>query len=173
MILKDDGYLPTFVNHDPADRALRASVSASSQIPGGEPQKVVNGTSRKLGEEQNAWISDGISENGETLTLQLDAAYNISEVDLTFDSNFAYPIRVTMSANRQAQQRIGVAPELVKDYDVILKKAGKEVGREQVRGNYQRHNVVKLTPAECDEIEIHFIATNGAPAFKVYEVRAY
>ena len=97
----------------------------------------------------------------------------MSEVDLTFDSNFAYPIRVTMSANRQAQQRIGVAPELVRDYDVIQKLDGKEVGRTEVRGNYQRHNTVALNPTGCNEIEIRFIATNGAPSVKVYEVRVY
>lgn len=173
MILRDDGFLPTFRNCDPADFALNAKVTASSHVAGGEPENVINGVSRQLGDEQNAWISDGIAEGGETLTLALDGEHTVSEVDLTFDSNFAYPIRVTMSANRQAQQRIGVAPELVRDYDVILKKDGKEVGKTEVRGNYQRHDTVKVTPAVCDTVEIRFIATNGADAFKVYEVRAY
>lgn len=122
MILRDDGFLPTFRNCDPADFALNAKVTASSHVAGGEPENVINGVSRQLGDEQNAWISDGIAEGGETLTLALDGEHTVSEVDLTFDSNFAYPIRVTMSANRQAQQRIGVAPELVRDYDVILKR---------------------------------------------------
>lgn len=173
MILRDDGYLPNVKNTDDADMALRASVSATSSIAGGEPANVINGVSRKIGEDQNAWISDGIADGGEALTLTLDCTHVVSEVDLTFDSNFAYPIRVTMSANRQAQQRIGVAPELVRDYDVIQKLDGKEVGRTEVRGNYQRHNAVALNPTGCNEIEIRFIATNGAPSVKVYEVRVY
>ena len=173
MILRDDGYLPNVKNTDDADMALRASVSATSSIAGGEPANVINGVSRKIGEDQNAWISDGIADGGEALTLTLDGTHVVSEVDLTFDSNFAYPIRVTMSANRQAQQRIGVAPELVRDYDVIQKLDGKEVGRTEVRGNYQRHNAVALNPTGCNEIEIRFIATNGAPSVKVYEVRVY
>ncbi len=174
MILRDGGFLPGFKNTDQKDRALHAaSVVASSFVPGGEPENVINGISRKLGEEQNAWISDGIGEDGETLSIKLDSTHCVSEAELTFDSNFAYPIRVTMSANRQAQQRIGVAPELVRDYDIIQKKNGVELNRTEVRGNYQRHNKVKLPAVWCDEIEIKFIATNGADSFKVYEVRAY
>ena len=92
---------------------------------------------------------------------------------VTSDSNFAYPIRVTMSANRQSQQRIGVAPELLKDFDVVLYKDGKEVGKKEVRGNYLRLAVCDVEPTEADEVKIHVLATNGAPTIKVYEVRIY
>lgn len=173
MILRDGGYLPNVKNTDGKDLCLRATATASSSVAGGEPENVINGVSRKIGEDSNAWITEGISADGETLSLKLDGRYVVKEVSLDFESNFAYPIRVTMSANRQEQQRIGVAPELVRDYDVICMLEGREVSRTEVRGNYQRHNVVALNPVGCDEIKICVHATNGAPGIVIHEVRAY
>lgn len=56
-ILKEDGFLPGFKNEDPEDLALRARVSATWAEPGGEAEKVINGISRKLGEELNGWAA--------------------------------------------------------------------------------------------------------------------
>ncbi|MBP5671698.1 MAG: FAD-dependent oxidoreductase [Victivallales bacterium] len=173
LILKDDGFLPNILNQDEKDFARKATFTASSAKSNGMPQNVVNGVSRKLGDETNAWISDGLSNNGETLCMKFDAPHTISELRLTFDSNFAYPIRVTMSANRQAQQRIGVPPELVKDYTITAFRNGKAVYTKEIKDNHQRHNVVAIPPVECDAIEFRFTATNGATDVTVYEVRAY
>ncbi len=173
LILKDDGFLPNILNQDEKDFARKATFTASSAKANGAPQNVVNGVSRKLGDETNAWISDGLSANGETLCMKLDAPRTISELRLTFDSNFAYPIRVTMSANRQAQQRIGVPPELVKDYTITAFRNGKAVYTKEIKDNHQRHNVVAIPPTECDAVEFRFTATNGAADVTVYEVRAY
>ena len=114
-----------------------------------------------------------MSADGETLCMKLDAPHTISELRLTFDSNFAYPIRVTMSANRQAQQRIGVPPELVKDYTITAFRNGKAVYTKEIKDNHQRHNVVAIPPTECDAVEFRFTATNGAADVTVYEIRAY
>ena len=173
LILKDDGFLPNILNQDEKDFARKATFTASSAKANGVPQNVVNGISRKLGDETNAWISDGLSANGETLCMKLDAPHTISELRLTFDSNFAYPIRVTMSANRQAQQRIGIPPELVKDYTITAFRNGKAVYTKEIKSNHQRHNVVAIPPTECDAVEFRFTATNGAADVTVYEVRAY
>ena len=173
LILKDDGFLPNILNQDEKDFARKATFTASSSKANGAPQNVVNGVSRKLGDETNAWISDGLSADGETLCMKLDAPHTISELRLTFDSNFAYPIRVTMSANRQAQQRIGIPPELVKDYTITAFRNGKAVYTKEIKDNHQRHNVVAIPPTECDAIEFRFTATNGAADVTVYEIRAY
>ncbi|MBO7618894.1 MAG: FAD-dependent oxidoreductase, partial [Victivallales bacterium] len=173
LILKDDGFLPNILNQDEKDFARKATFTASSAKVNSTPQNVVNGVSRKLGDETNAWIYNGLSANGETLSMKLDAPHTISELRLTFDSNFAYPIRVTMSANRQAQQRIGVPPELVKDYTITAFRNGKAVYTKEIKDNHQRHNVVAIPPTECDAVEFRFTATNGAADVTVYEVRAY
>lgn len=172
-ILKNDGFLPGFTNEDVNDVARFAEFSATSYQDGCEPQKVVDGISRKLGEDWHAWKSDGLSKGGESLFMRFDSSKMLSELRFTFHSDFNYPIRVTMSPNRQKQQRIGVPAELVKDYDVILKNNGRAVRTIEVRDNHQRHNVLTFESTECDSVELKVLATNGANEITVFEVRAY
>lgn len=168
-ILKEDGFLPGFKNEDPEDLALRARVSATWAEPGGEAEKVINGISRKLGEELNGWAS----RPGESLTLALDGVHRISQVRLTFDSNFAYPIRVTMAPNRQKQQRPGVPRELVKDVDVEFLKDGQVVETVRVRDNHQRLCRIEAGGVEADTVRVTPVSTNGSERVVVYEVRVY
>ncbi len=172
-ILKADGYLPGLVNEDPADYARAAKFTASSAKEGGDPAQVNNGISRKLGECWNGWISDGISADGEVLTMTLDGQRELSELRLTFWSDFRYPIRVTMAPNRQKQQRIGVPAELIKHYTVRLLHKGKAVREIEVRDNYQRLNVLRFDKTLCDGAQIVVHATNGHADAVIFEVRAY
>lgn len=173
LILKDDGYLPGYTNTDEADHALRATFTASSAKANGAPMNVINGISRKIEEQTNAWISDGIADGGETLTMKLDAPQTLSQLRLTFFSDFKYPIRVTMAPNRQKQQRDGVPAELVRDYTVKLIRDGAVVREIAVKDNHQRHNVLDFEPTLCDTAEICVTATCGIEDVWVYEVRAY
>lgn len=172
-ILKNDGFLPHVKNEDPADFARNAAFTATSAKPFGMPDLVGNGVNRKLGEEWNAWVSDGVSPAGETLTMRWEEPHTVGMVQLTFWSDFRYPIRVTMSPNRQKQQRAGVPAELVRDYDVIFYQNGREVRRETVRGNHQRQNRVRVEKTVCDRIDIRVIATNGYENVVIFEIRAY
>jgi hypothetical protein len=173
ILLRHDGYLPGFVNTDDADLARKAVFTASSYRAGGEPQKVIDGLSRRMGEESHAWISDGIAEGGETLCMAFDGEQTLSQLRLTFESDFSYPIRVTMAPNRQAQQREGIPAELVKDYNVVLSRGGEVVRKIEVRDNHQRHNVLNFDPTVCDRVELVAYNTHGAPNVTVFEVRAY
>ena len=173
VILKNDGYLPGFKNEDENDLARNAVFKATSYAKGCEPQKVIDGISRRIGDDIHGWVSDGIGKDGEVLSMMFDNPYEISELRYTFDSDFRYPIRVTMAPNRQKQQRPGVPPELVRDYDLILKLKNKIVHTIEVRSNHQRHNVHRFEPVVCDSVELLVKATNGAKSATVYEVRAY
>lgn len=173
IILKNDGFLPGIVNEDTSDLAKKAKFSASSHILGCEANKVVDGISRRLEGDWHAWRSNSFSENGENLTMTFDNTEKLSELRFTFHSDFNYPIRVTMSPNRQKQQRIGVPPELVKDYDVLLKKDGEVIRTINVRDNHQRLNVLNFDQTACDSVELKVLATNGAKEVTVFEVRAY
>jgi len=173
IILKNDGFLPGIVNTDPDDLARCASFTASSHKPGCEPEKVIDGISRKIGDDMHGWVSDGIAEEGECLVMKWDEVQTLSELRFTFHSDFRYPIRVTMAPNRQKQQRPGVPAELVKDYDVILRKDGEVVHTIEVRGNHQRHNIHRFEKTVCDTVELRVIATNGADEITIFEVRAY
>ena len=78
-----------------------------------------------------------------------------------------------MSPNRQKQQRPGVPPELVRDYDIVMKKGNEVINTISIRGNYQRHRVHRFRAVECDSVELNISATNGAENAVVFEVRAY
>ena len=173
IILKNDGFLPAVKGNDPADLAKLATFSSSSCKADCEPAKVIDGISRKLGDDMHGWVSDGLSENGETLTMAWETPQEISELRYTFHSDFSYPIRVTMAPNRQKQQRDGVPAELVKDYDIVLKKGGAVVHTIPVVGNHQRHNIHRFEKVCCDTVELHVHSTNGADTVTVFEVRAY
>lgn len=168
-ILKEDGYIPGFVNTDQQDLARRASITATYEEKGGEAVQVAQGISRRMGENQNGWVS----RCGESLTLALDSPHTVRQVRLTFESNFRYPIRVTMAPLRQRQQRIGVPPELVKDYLVELLRDGKVVESKAVRGNFQRLSVCDLEGTEADTVRITVEATNGDDTVVVHEIRVY
>ncbi len=172
-LLKDDCYLPGIHNADEKDLTRRAKISATSCKEGFSQEKVINGVSRNEKGQQNLWISNGISEKGECLTLELEKTSTVSQVRLTFDSNFQYPIKITLSRKRQNQQRIGVPPELVKDYTVTLWSEGKKVAEKTVKDNVQRANVVEFEPVSCDKVTVTVHATNGAEDVHIYEVRVY
>ncbi len=173
IILKDDGYLPGFVNEDPMDLAKKAHFTATSHKEGCEPSKVINGISRRLGDESNAWVSDGIGKAGETLCMTFPKTQKLHELRLTFHSDFCYPIRVTMSPNRQKQQRPGVPKELVRDYDVVLLKEDEIIRTVKIRGNHQRLNVLEVGETACDRVEVRCFATHGAEEVTIFELRAY
>lgn len=169
LILKEDGFLPGFKNEDEKDLALKAEITASSWEQGGEPEKVANGISRKLGEEQNGWVT----KPGECLIMKWDETKEIREIRLTFESNFAYPIRVTMAPLRQAQQRNGVPEELVKDVKIELYREGKKTGEAFVKDNYQRLCSVGIGDVPADEIRVIPESTNGAEQVVIHEIRVY
>lgn len=173
IILKNDGFLPAVKGNDPADLAKFATFTASSYKANCEPAKVTDGISRKLGDDMHGWVSDGLSEKGEILTMKWENPHEISELRYTFYSDFSYPIRVTMAPNRQKQQRDGVPAELVCDYDVVLKHGDQVVHTIPVSGNHQRHNVHRFEKVCCDTVELHVHSTNGAEDVTVFEVRAY
>lgn len=172
-LLKDDCYIPGLRNMDERDLAKKSEVTATSAKAGFGPEKVINGVSRGEGEERNIWISQGIQKEGEQLSLKLEHESPVSQVRLTFDSNFNYMIKITLSGKRQKQQRIGVPPELVKDYTVTLLKNGEKVAERTITDNVQRANVIEFDTVDCDQILVTVHATNGAPDVRIYEVRVY
>lgn len=172
-LLKEDCYIPNIRNMDDLDLARNAVVTATSSKAGFGPEQVINGVSRGEGNSRNIWVSDGISESGETLSLELEQKSQVSQVRLTFDSNFNYAIKLTLSGKRQKQQRIGTPPELVKNYTVTLWDGDKKVGEKTIFDNVQRANVVDFESVACDKVTITVHSTNGAEEARVYEVRVY
>lgn len=173
MLLKDDAYIPDIWNEDPKDLARRAKVTATSAREGCPPENVINGISRDEDGHRNLWISGKGRTEGEMLTLHLADRQPVSEVHLTFDSNFHYPIKITLSRKRQAQQRIGVPPELIRDYTVTLWQGDKKAAKQTVTENVQRKNIVTFPTTECDRVTVMVHKTNGSNEAHIYEIRVY
>ena len=177
-LLKDDCYIPGIRNTDDKDLAQTAVVTASSAKEGFGPEQVINGISRGEGSERNIWISDGIhkqeaQDQDEWLSLALKEKSKVSQVRLTFDSNFNYAIKITLSAKRQKQQRIGVPVELVKNYTVTLWNGNVKAAEKTITDNVQRANVVDFEPTLCDRVTVTVHDTNGGEDAHIYEVRVY
>lgn len=173
ILLKDDAYIPGIWNEDPKDLARRAKVTATSAREGCPPENVINGISRDEDGHRNLWISGKGRTEGEMLTLHLADRQPVSEVHLTFDSNFHYPIKITLSRKRQAQQRIGVPPELIRDYTVTLWQGDKKAAKQTVTENVQRKNIVTFPTTECDRVTVMVHKTNGSNEAHIYEIRVY
>ncbi len=172
-LLKDDCYILGVRNEDPDDIARKAKVTATSEEPGAEASKVINGISRNTDTECNEWISRPLSEGEAALCLRFSDAHEVNEVRLTFDPDLSEERCISVSKAFLDKEPIGVAKDLVKDYTIILSLEGREVFATTVRDNYQRLNIVKVPSILADEAVIRIDSTNGASSAKVFEVRIY
>ena len=172
-LLRDDCYIPGFENRDPMDLARTAVVTASGYTDGNEPQKVIDGISRPVGEEDHCW-EEQLSPEGASIILDFGRPVSLSEIQLTFDSNLTKEIMPSMTRNVRNRQVKGMPHELVKDYAVRLYQDGKEVWSQQISENYQRVN--RVHPAvntTCDRVKITVYGTHGIDQARIYEIRAY
>lgn len=171
LILEDDGYIPSVLNTDEQDLAQQANISVSSYQKGYEPENLVNGISRAEENQANAWRSGGISENGEWIELSFDSSKEISHAQLTFDSGFGKPIKITLSDNRRKQQSRYLPEELVKDFSVSLIKDRKIVAKKEIKDNVQRLCRVDFEKTLCDSVKVEFLTTYGVKEIRVFEIR--
>ena len=172
-LLKDDCYIPGFYNTDEKDLARKACVSASSEkCPAAH---VTDGMARNVGEENECheWVSDGLREEGETLTLTWPDAQIISEVRLTFDPDLNRSISLSLSSRHIKNKGTDIPPQLVKDYTVTLLKDGRPAASQTVTDNYQRLNLLSFGNVAADAIQLRIHATHGDPDVKVFEIRVY
>ncbi len=172
LILKDDGFIPGVKNEDKGDLARYAEFTASSHIADFLPQCVISGVSREFGDGRHSWRCK-MDSDGSWIHARLAFPAELSQINVTFDSNFNYSVRVTMSPARQKQQRRGVPPELTRDFDIVLYKDEKIVKTVQVRNNHQRFCPCYFEKTLCDSFKIKIRATNGADTVCIFEIRAY
>lgn len=173
-LLKDDCYIPGIKNLDKADIARSAKISATSEKPGCKAENVINGTSRNTESENNLWMSEGLGRDGESLYLSFEKTEKISEVRITFDPDLSEERCISVSKAFIDKEPIGVAKELVKDFDLVFYRNDTKVNHIKIRDNYQRLMSIETGETiECDEIQIHVKATNGTPDARIFEVRVY
>ena len=172
-LLKDDCYIPKVKNADPKDLARGATVTCSSNVTGGQCDNVINGWARRIGTDENAWISDEPAE-GQWLCLDLGKPVQAREVRLTFDPDLSHEIKISISKGTLSRQIPGIPATLVKDYRLELLKGEKVVDTIEVTDNHLRHRVHTLSKAvSCDQVKLTVLGTQGDKHSRVFEVRVY
>jgi len=176
-LLKDDAFVPTLENTDPADLARTASaLRASSEKDGSPAAAVVDGITRSLDFDRLGEWADRKTHRWESLELPawieltLTEGAAVREIHLTFDTGFDREL--ILSSSDYLTKRIvrGPQPETVKHYRILLD--GKVVAEET--NNYLRKRVHRLdAPAPAKVLRIEALATHRLPAARLFEVRAY
>jgi hypothetical protein len=174
-LLKDDAFLLGLPASDKTNLAVHADIHSSSELADAPAVSVRNGMTRRL---EKAWGSWSESENNywqsvalpASLHLEWPAPVNLSEIHLTFCTGLDRELTLTPSDGITSKMVRGPQPETVRDYDIVLD--GKIVL--QVRGNFQRkrrHVLDRKISARSLRLEV--LASNGLPAARVFEIRAY
>ena len=171
-LLKYDCYLPGKYNTDTEDLARDACVSATSHRPDCEPQKVISGCSRDVGNTCHRYVSQGIAAAGERLTLTWSTAVEANEVIVRFDSNLRYELTITQSDRIRSLQR-DFPVELVRDFDVELYAGTVLQKKIEIRNNIQRSRYIGFDKTTFDKLTLVLYNTYGAPDATVFEVRVY
>lgn len=136
--------------------------------PGAElyaPEQMTNGFKRPY-DNTNLWVSDD-RVDGEFIEITLDAPRALSSLVLTFDSCLNRVYGNSHSYDYNAM------PEIVRDFDVLVKDGKAYRLLSEVRGNYRRVCTVLLNQSVSDRVKILFHATNGAENIRVFEVSLY
>lgn len=149
-------------------------ISATSFKEGSEPDKIVSGVTRQVGEESNCWESDGISKDGESLEIKLNEAEKLSQIRIVFDSNLTRELIVTMIKRVQNKQVEHLPLELVKSFTVTA-FLGDEVCFEKTYDENNKRLFVINTDENvvADKVVIKIHSTYGYENAKVYEGRLY
>ena len=171
-LMKDDCYIPGFKNADKDDLALTSKVSASSFIDNCEPENVINGHSRAVKDQINAWVADS-SDKTPWLELTFENKISPKEIRIKFDSNLSKEIMVSLTHSVRNRQQEGTPKEIVKDYDIEFYDGEMLVGKREVRDNHRRLSCTKMNEINCNRIRLKPLSTWGAEKTCIYEIRVY
>lgn len=174
-LLKDDAFLLGVPTSDKADLAIHAEIHSSSELPDAPTALIRNGITRRIDKawgawaksENNYWQSAGLPA---WLELRWPESMGLGEIHITFCTGLHRELTLTPSDRVTAKTVRGPQPETVRDYNILLD--GKTVL--EVRGNYQRKRKHVLDhKVSAKNLRIDILASNGLPAARVFEIRAY
>lgn len=173
LLLKDDAFLPGIETKDSEDLIsnTKCTITASSYKEGAEPHKANGAYARRIEEEENKWISQPMSKDGEWLQVQFDKPTKINEILLRFDPNFSkyFATRITDSKRNNEEMQA----ELVRDYKIELIKDGQVLEEILVDDNFVRVNHHKFDSITCDTVKIIVLKTYGDESARIDDIRIY
>ena len=128
---------------------------------GASPAAVIDGTTRIVGDEAHAWVSDETQPLPQALTLTWKRPVRASEVRIVFNSDL------------MPTQPAAMPEPLVKAYDVEVKTAGRWEKVVTAEDNWRRLAVHGFEPREISALRLTCRETWGSPSAQVFEVRVY
>ncbi len=171
-LMKDDCFIPGFRNEDKDDLALSSKISASSFIENCEPENIINGCSRTVKDQINAWVAKS-SDKAPWIELAFQNRVSPKEIRIKFDSNLSREIMVSMTHSVRERQQEGTPKEIVKDYDIEFYDKEILVGKREIRDNHRRLSCTMVDNISCDRIRVKPLSTWGAEQISIYEIRVY
>ncbi len=173
-LIRDDCWLPGIKRRDVDDIAPAARVSAASARDAAPAENVINGENRSAEGSDNRWCSQGLGGERSRLLLEWEQPHSIGEVRIVFDPDLSCETVISLSGKKQAQQLPTLPPILVKKYDLILLREGREAERIRVDNNARRlcvHRWQVGVSADALALEVH--ETHGAPDAAVFGISVY
>lgn len=171
-LIKADCYIPGFKNEDKEDLALSAKISASSFLKNYEPENIINGYSRTIKDQTNAWIAEGDDKNP-WIDLDFDSIISPEEIILKFNSNLSKEIMISLTHSVRARQHEGTPKEIIRDYDLEFYDGEELVEKKSVRDNHRRLSITPLQGISCNRIRVKPLSTWGDKNICIYEIRVY
>ncbi len=184
-LLRQDAFLIGRRLDDADDLAGRARITAASETPGSEALAVVSGVNRTVtgprgvpaGRElpgAHRWISDPAAGLPAWIELRWPAPVAVGAIELVFDSGLHRHLTLTQSDAYHRLMCWGEGqPELARDYEIALERAGAWQTVAQVTGHWQRRVRHELAGAACTAVRVTVKATWGGPAAHIVRIGAY
>ena len=139
------------------------------QAGGSQPENVINGRNRIIGDALNMWMSDPKDALPQHLTLNLGEEKTFDSIYLTFDTNFDE----SKHTNWEMKEEKRLVPETVRDYQVQVLQDGEWTTLVQEEKNYQRRRIHRFPEVMASEVRVVVNKTNGDPSARIFEVRIY
>ncbi len=171
-LMRDDCYIPGYLNLHEGDIAPDAAVRASSESANGEAALVLNGKMRDIHGEKNAWVSRPSGEP-EWIELSWPLPVAAEEIILRFDSDLSAELMISLSKRVQDSQHPGIPAQLPKAYALTLLKDGAVVHTENVANNHARLCRHSVPDIAFDAARVDILLTHGDPCARMFQFNVY
>ncbi len=166
QLQRDDQLLLDMRYEDPANKALAATVSATSAKSGNDASNVIDGYARTLPEgPSRGWVSNPHMPLPQALTLTFPSLVDLKEIRLTFDSDFYIKpkwVKHTMPKTLAKSYLLEASSDGV-SWTVIA----------DVDDNCRRLAVHRFKPMPVKQIRLTVRSTYGDASARVFEIMAY
>lgn len=185
QLLKDDVFIPGFLNQDKGDLAKKAKISANSEQEIGKAVNIISGQTRSVHGHRGVhpeialpgthrWMSKPMDGMPVNIELSWEKPKNIRLIQIVFDTGAHRVLTFSLADEYTQKMHWGSPqPETVKDYTIATYLNGQQKEYLTLKDNYQRLRRHVLQGHSIDKIQITVLSTNGLDHARIFEIRAY